>query len=207
MSRKIAWEKWDEAEFLQDDHPEPEKPEDLTFSSFEEEEIPNLEAQMFGIGGFPAPKVRTPLGVFSIDDPMRPSSMFDCWVGHTNFDITNGLCAKIEEVPGIEAFRVISRYRFFIGVAKLFSFRDVREEIQKSLDTNSETVSNYQDEEILGLIQSQLMDSKRWAIFYSKDGFIDYIMTDEDNDQEYDIKLAKFTKDKDFTVIKSEDVA
>ena len=75
------------------------------------------------------------------------------------------------------------------------------------LPKNSETISRYEDEEILGLMQSQLMDSKRWAIFYSKDGFIDYIMTDEDNDKEYDIKLAKFTKDKNFTVIKSEDVA
>ena len=147
------------------------------------------------MGGFPSPKIRTPLGVFGIDDPMRPSNMFDCWIGHTNFDITHTLQAKIEEVPGIEAFRVMSRYRFFIGVGKLFLFRDVRQEIQESLDTNIETVLKHEDKDILTLIQSQLMDSKRWAIFYDKDGFIDYIMTNEDNDKEYDIKLAKFTKE------------
>jgi len=210
MSRKIAWEKWDETAFLQDEHLEPEKPEEQKPSLFEEAEeqeiSAHLDAQFFGMGGFPPPKVRTPLGLFSVDDPMRPSNMFDCWIGHTNFDITHNLQLKIEEVPGIEAFRVMSRYRFFIGVGKLFLFRDVRQEIQQSLDTNVETVLKHEDKDILSLIQSQLMDSKRWAIFYGKDGFIDYIMTDEDNDREYDRKLAKFTKDKDFTVIKSEDV-
>ena len=45
MSRKIAWEKWDEIEFLQDEHLEPEKSEEPTFSSFEEEEAKQLAYQ------------------------------------------------------------------------------------------------------------------------------------------------------------------
>ena len=58
---------------------------------------------------------------------------FDCWIGHTNFDITTDVCHKLDKVNGIEALKVYSRYRFFVGIGKMFDFKLVRSEIEKQL--------------------------------------------------------------------------
>ncbi len=58
---------------------------------------------------------------------------FDCWIGHTNFDITTDVCRKLDKVNGVEALKVYSRYRFFVGVGKMFDFKLVRNEIEKQL--------------------------------------------------------------------------
>lgn len=57
-------------------------------------------------------------------------STFDCWIGHTNFDVTNNIKNILDEIPGIELLKICSRYRFFIGVGKLFDFKNVRKDIE-----------------------------------------------------------------------------
>ena len=97
-------------------------------------------------------------------------------------------------------------YRFFIGIAKLFNFREVRQEIQDIIGGESSSITKMADFEVVEVLRSQLSDFKRWAVFCSADGFIDYIATNEDEDQEYDIKLRDFKQDKKYTVITSEDL-
>lgn len=58
---------------------------------------------------------------------------FDCWVGHTNFNISNTIKKTLEEVEGVEILRITSRYRFFIGVGRMFDFTDVRQDIEEKL--------------------------------------------------------------------------
>jgi len=55
---------------------------------------------------------------------------YDCWVGHANFNITPEIRAKLKVTPGVEALKIISRYRFFIGVGKMFDFAEVRKFIE-----------------------------------------------------------------------------
>ena len=69
-------------------------------------------------------------------------------------------------------------------------------------DKNKE---NYEDINLLTIIKRQLKSYKRWAIFYSKEGTIEYAASNEDNDVEFETTVQKFTEDKNFTVIKSED--
>ena len=199
MNNLMAWEKWDEADFITEAL-ESELEELGESEENEEQPPPNF-------GGFSVtfPKIRTPLGFFSIDDPLRPANMFDCWIGHTNFDITTEIQHLIEQVPGIEAFKIMSRYRFFIGVGKLFKFRDVREEIQSVLDISYDSNDSYDEDNILSIVKKQLRSYKRWAIFYSKEGFLEYAASNEDDDPEFEAAVNKFTKDDNFTVIKSED--
>jgi hypothetical protein len=56
---------------------------------------------------------------------------FDCWVGHTNFDITPSIKVVLEKTAGIELLKVQSRYRFFIGVGRMFRFGEVRKDIEE----------------------------------------------------------------------------
>jgi hypothetical protein len=60
-------------------------------------------------------------------------SNFDCWVGHTNFDITPKIREKLNLIPGVELLKIFSRYRFFIGVGNMFDFGEVRKSIEKEL--------------------------------------------------------------------------
>jgi hypothetical protein len=58
---------------------------------------------------------------------------FDCWMGHTNFDITPKIKEQLNKIQGVEVLKICSRYRFFIGVGKMFSFTDVRKNIEKDI--------------------------------------------------------------------------
>ena len=57
-------------------------------------------------------------------------SSYECWIGHTNFDITKDIKNKLDEIEGVEMLRILSRYRFFIGLGKLFDFKNVRKNIE-----------------------------------------------------------------------------
>jgi hypothetical protein len=61
------------------------------------------------------------------------ASSFDCWVGHTNFDITPTVKTILNTVEGVEILKICSRYRFFIGVGKMFQFKNVRKELEKQI--------------------------------------------------------------------------
>ena len=201
MTNKIAWEKWEDI-----DLPQPEPPDEQEDSFFPDGDIDEgLMSQLSFTPVFPTPRTRTPLGIFAIDEPLRPSKMFDCWTGHTNFDLTHEIILQIQEVPGIEAFKVMSRYRFFIGVAQLFDFRDVRQKVQDIIGGESSTITTMDDTEVLEVLKNQLMEFKKWAVFCSRDGFIDYIATNEEDDKEFELKLKDFKKDQNSTVITSDD--
>lgn len=58
---------------------------------------------------------------------------FDCWVGHTNFNITSAVRTQLERAEGVEILKITSRYRFFIGVGKMFDFKKVRKDIEEKL--------------------------------------------------------------------------
>ena len=60
-------------------------------------------------------------------------SNYDCWIGHTNFDITPMVKDKLNKIPGIEVLKICSRYRFFIGIGNMFDFTDVRKIIEGEL--------------------------------------------------------------------------
>ena len=47
---------------------------------------------------------------------------FDCWVGHTNFNLSKKIASELEKIEGVELLRICSRYRFFIGIGKMFDF-------------------------------------------------------------------------------------
>tara|TARA_R100000152_G_C6653235_1_gene94263 strand:+ start:76 stop:495 length:420 start_codon:yes stop_codon:yes gene_type:complete len=60
-------------------------------------------------------------------------AQFDCWVGHTNFNITKTIKDTLNSAEGVEILKINSRYRFFIGVGKMFDFTDVRTNIEEKL--------------------------------------------------------------------------
>ncbi|NDD84726.1 hypothetical protein EBZ38_10725 [bacterium] len=78
------------------------------------------------------PPMMIPMSQQLIED-ISMLSNFDCWIGHTNFDITHRIKEKLNEIDGVEILKICSRYRFFIGIGKMFNFSDVRKNIENEL--------------------------------------------------------------------------
>lgn len=75
--------------------------------------------------------------IIPVDDKMMEhvnlSSNFDCWLGHTNFNITKEVLDELESMEGVEILKVCSRYRFFLGIGRMFDFKEVRKNIESTL--------------------------------------------------------------------------
>lgn len=73
---------------------------------------------------------------------------YDCWVGHTNFDITPSLKRKLSQIEGVEALKIVSRYRFFVGVGRMFNFSDVRKSVETEIEEkpNESRFNEYEDQ-------------------------------------------------------------
>lgn len=192
---KIAWEKWE-------DNAEENSSQKLLSQLFAEQS-PDTEEEDVDINdiysGFMAELptlVSSPVGVYKLHDRMSPTKQFDCWMGYTNFDITEEVKNKVESVPGVELLVVLTRYRFFIGVAKLFKFRDVRVSIEQFL-CNNQKENLVEDKEVqkeINSIKKSISKNEHWAIFVFPNGEIDYISSNEKNDDEFLEKLILYNE-------------
>ena len=66
-------------------------------------------------------------------DDVNMTANFDCWMGHTNFDLTKEIKHSLDHVEGVEVLKICSRYRFFIGIGRMFDFKNVRKNIENIL--------------------------------------------------------------------------
>ena len=197
-SNKIAWEKWD------DDLIEEELFEDLyALSDPEDEEDSEIIQEALEIMSKIPKLVSTPTGMAQIHDKMSVLNQFDCWMGHTNFDITKAVQNIIETAEGVELLQISSRYRFFVGVGRLFNFADVRRDIESILcnssikdDLRSLDVDEY-TQDTVELIKETIHYDKHWVIFVRPTGEVKYASTNEDNDEGYLNKLLKYERDKE----------
>jgi len=124
----IVWEKWVDpySQTVQDSIPTDEE-EDLEEEYLEDEEDVEEYGAVDKLGKFRA--IATPMGIIPINESTASGKIFNFWVGHTNFDITNALALIIEETPGVETLDIFTRYRFRIGIGKAFHDSKVMRDI------------------------------------------------------------------------------
>ena len=181
--KKIAWQSWN-ALIQQCMTEEQEMLREL------EEEIQSKgeEVAMFPMEAFQQQRlIHTPVGSYPADSLFKPSDRWDCWLGHTNFDITKSIKQiLLKDVPGIEALKILGRYTFFIGIPRLFDFKDVRLNIDKKLCiyTEQEVLSDEQTQATVDLVKEQLQTKKYWSILVAPTGKVDYVVSD-DLDKDY----------------------
>lgn len=105
-----------------------------SFNSFDEEEFSDEELQAMQ-------EMDQPQQIIPVDNKLMESvtltSNFDCWMGHTNFNITNEIKEELNKVDGVEVLKIVSRYRFFVGVGKMFDFSGVRNNIESALSVKN----------------------------------------------------------------------
>lgn len=180
MQKRIMWEKWyDLDEESVDDAIDIDDDQDIDEGQLAE----NSEI----ILRMPLNMIRTPLGFYQPEDKMIPSKMFDCWIGHTNFPITSYEENILDNIDGIEALKIMTKYRFFIGVGRFFEFVDVNQSIHKKL------------------LRKDIKHIKYICMFIHPSGFMEHFYFD--NEEEYKDQLAslqKLDQEKKGRLIKSE---
>ena len=67
----------------------------------------------------------------SLANEISLATNFDCWIGHTNFNLTEQLKDQLDNIEGVEMLKIYSRYRFLVGVGRMFDFSEVRKNIEK----------------------------------------------------------------------------
>lgn len=127
---KISWENWNEKEREHlNARSKKNNLNNILSDSFDDDEN---EAASFT---FTSPNIVTPFGVFSQDSMLTPSNRWNCWIGHTNFTLTNKIANKLnKEIEGVAALNILDRYTFVVGVSKQFDWRFVRQDIEKAIE-------------------------------------------------------------------------
>jgi hypothetical protein len=176
--KKIAWQSWNALitqSIIEERQMLEQLEEDL--KSMGEQELPGILPM-----DILQPKMmHTPLGIYPADSLLKPSDRWDCWLGHTNFDITSSIKdILVYGIDGIEALKILGRYSFFIGVPRLFDFKDVRINIEKKLCiyTEQEVLSDEQTQATVDMVKEQLKTKKYWSILVVPTGKVDYVVSD-----------------------------
>lgn len=131
---KIAWQKYEDLIEQQMSSPLL----DILASKISKEVINYEEGDEEGYEQYEEPELQNAQNVMlpvseKLLEDMTMLSNFDCWMAYTNFDITPEIKEILNDIEGIEIMRICSRYRFFIGVGKMFSFKQVRSDIEQTL--------------------------------------------------------------------------
>lgn len=207
VNKKIAWEKfiapYNEEESVIEEMHDPElDSDDEEEGEYTAHDITNfvtIEDLLIN------KQIKTPFGMYEINDPFSPYNMFECWIGHTNFRITKlDFDILNTKIDGIGCLKILSPYRFFIGIEKMFNFPTVRVQIQKDLCNNLDIESNipveYSADDIISKLNDALFnikDSQKWAVFVGSDGKIMTIKDSEfatEIDYQNELKCLKLQK-------------
>ena len=178
--KKIAWESWNaiaEEIFIQELPPEIWPSDEVPAKYIDSHEMESPQEIFLN-----APKaIYTPMGPYPLESTLKPSDRWDCWFGHTNFDITNRIATKIELCQGVEALKIMGRYSFFMGIGKLFDIKDVRSTIESELCvyTEQEMLSNEDTQATVTLVKKQLESKEYWSILVCPNGNVEYIVSDD----------------------------
>jgi hypothetical protein len=140
----VVWQKWKDPFMGSDDNDLHETLEDLleepsfvddinddkNDSNLEDSDLDNNEQI---IHKQQVKAIITPMGIVPYDEYNSASKIFNFWIGHTNFNISKPVSQIIENIEGVETLDIFTRYRFRIGIAKLFKPSEVMSSITNSI--------------------------------------------------------------------------
>ena len=132
--KKIGWQKYEDLIEKQMSSPLLKTiiQQMIVYSEEEDEEDEYEEMEAYKQANATSNMPILPISKELMDD-MAMLSNFDCWIGHANFDITKEIKSKLNKTEGVELLKVFSRYRFFVGIGKMFDFKEVRKNIEKNI--------------------------------------------------------------------------
>lgn len=144
----------------------------------------------------------TPFGMFRVNDDMHPFKQFKLWMGHTNFNLSRPIVQIIQQVEGVELLRIISRYRFIVGIGKAFDTLAVKLQIERSVCGSCNcvaTLDSIKDPNVTSRIKKiseYLNKYKRWSMLIFPNGNLEFTI---DTDPQFDATVAAYNQIKNLT--------
>lgn len=77
--------------------------------------------------------ISTPMGLIPMEETLSSGKIFNFWTGYTNFSVTKNIAYIIEKTDGVETLDIFTRYRFRVGVGKLFEDGEVMRNINSKV--------------------------------------------------------------------------
>tara|TARA_B100000073_G_C23454437_1_gene460718 strand:+ start:115 stop:534 length:420 start_codon:yes stop_codon:yes gene_type:complete len=130
MNNKIIWEKWvdpylpENVESQWPDYEESQHRQEDVEDAEDNDNEPEIKRHLMYA-------ISSPMGIIPYNEYSAPSKVFNFWVGHTNFNITQPVANIIESTEGIEILDIFTRYRFRIAIGKNFKDRNVMNTVNK----------------------------------------------------------------------------
>ena len=131
MKPIIVWEKWvdpfgadmDEAKWTDYDN----NIDDLDDSDTEDDHRKVIKNTR------PIKVIASPMGLIRYNEHTASSKIFNFWLGHTNFNISQKIQNIIETCEGVEILDIFTRYRFRIAIGKCFNDSDTMKKISDKI--------------------------------------------------------------------------
>lgn len=157
------------------------------------------------------PLVPTPFGPIPIDDVSSPIHNTRFFVGHLNFHLSKSVQDVINDTEGVEFLKLMSKYRFLIGVGLMFQPMNVQKAIEDALkipqkDNLSQQERESEDKELeealnkeessqdvdsaINCVLSQVQKDQKWVAYIYPNG--EHIIKVAKDDEQFDEKLKQF---------------
>lgn len=140
-NRVIIWEKW--VDPYGDDLDDIEWPgydsQNITQSNHEEDdadgEEPNVKTHSHKINA-----ISTSMGIIPFNEYTDCTKIFNFWLGHTNFNISQNIAELLQSIEGVETLDIFTRYRFRISFGKAFEDRKIMDLINNAVQGHNEAI-------------------------------------------------------------------
>jgi len=77
--------------------------------------------------------VMTPLGIIPLSENSSNDKVYNFWLMHSNFPISQRVAEIIEKTSGVETLDIYTKYRLRVGIGKLFGTKETIERINNNL--------------------------------------------------------------------------
>lgn len=141
---KIGWQKYEDVLESQLNSPVIDqlynslfrKSQEIEIEELSEEDLEEME-RLMEEEGFGVPSEQMINISESLASEISLATNFECWIGHTNFNLTENIKDELDQIEGVEMLKVYSRYRFLVGIGRMFDFTDVRKNIESIFNKDS----------------------------------------------------------------------
>jgi len=118
---QIIWEKWVDPFGLDIDETKWNDYDENNEDDHDVFDDPLLKSKMEK----PVRVISSPMGLIPYNEYTASSKIFNFWVGHCNFNLSNDIVDIIEQCDGVEILDIFTRYRFRVGIGKCFNDREI----------------------------------------------------------------------------------
>lgn len=198
---------WDEIDWFDDEDDDLDIDDDENDNTFDSDGGDNNLMKL--LSSKQKSLIPTPFGPIPIDDVSSPLHNTRFFVGHLNFHLSKTVQDAINDVEGVEFLKLMSKYRFIIGVGLMFQPANVLSAVERAIkipardnmDSQIEEAKQLEEEidkaessqdidSAINCVWSQVPKDQKWIAYVYPNG--EHIIKVAKDDEQFLEKLKQF---------------